>query len=350
MKVIDVRNVNAALVHGLDLLRTTGVTVDTRNGPAVVSPEPVTTVYRKPEERVLFLPERDANPFFHLYEGLWMLAGRNDVAGVAQYARNMKTFSDDGKTLNGAYGYRWRTHFHGDQLHVAIQKLIANQNDRRVIVAMWDAGCDSAYTGKDVPCNLAIHFQAWTGRLDMTVFNRSNDIIWGAYGANAVHMSMLQEFVAGAIGLPVGSYWQVSDNFHAYKDLFEKLAPLADLMPDGYSNNKIPDRYQYDVPAISYPMVNTQWSHWLRDLSLTINEGSQFGARDPFFNRIVTPMLSAHACYKNKKHYGAERFQAALDVLGNMPPMNDWRIAASEWIQRREAEAIRAADDGVPHE
>ena len=33
-------------------------------------------------------------------------------------------------------------------------------------------------------------------KLCMTVCNRSNDMLWGAYGANVVHMSMLQEFVA----------------------------------------------------------------------------------------------------------------------------------------------------------
>ena len=52
-----------------------------------------------PCERVLLYPERNANPFFHLYESLWMLAGRNDVAGPARYAKNMNNYSDNGVTL-----------------------------------------------------------------------------------------------------------------------------------------------------------------------------------------------------------------------------------------------------------
>ncbi len=37
-----------------------------RNGPVLVIDEPVIITYEKPQERVLFNKERDANPFFHL--------------------------------------------------------------------------------------------------------------------------------------------------------------------------------------------------------------------------------------------------------------------------------------------
>ena len=32
-----------------------------------------------PTKELLFDPDRDANPFFHFMEGLWMLAGFNDL-------------------------------------------------------------------------------------------------------------------------------------------------------------------------------------------------------------------------------------------------------------------------------
>lgn len=347
MKVIDVRNVNYALPEGMLHLQTSGVIQPTRNGDAIVALEPVTTVYRRPTERVLFSGLRDANPFFHLYEGLWMLAGRNDVAGVAKYARNMALYSDDSKTLNGAYGYRWRHHFGGDQLIALIYQLRKDPTTRRAVLAMWDGREDGRGLSSDYPCNLAVHFQvAESGALNMTVFNRSNDIIWGAYGANAVHMSMLHEFVASAVGRSVGCYWQVSDNFHAYIDLFRKLQPLADYAADWYSERTDP----YSRGEVeTFPMVRTDWSHWLRDLALTINEGSTFGARDPFFTKIVVPMLSAHAAYRNTSR-GRERFDVAREILLQMPDGNDWRKAAEEWIDRREAATRRAADDGVNYE
>ena len=89
-------------------LESCGIWQESRSGKVIEYPEPVMTTYKRPEERVLFYPSRDANPFFHLFEALWMLAGKNDLEYVSRFNSRMKDFSDDGKILNGAYGHRWR--------------------------------------------------------------------------------------------------------------------------------------------------------------------------------------------------------------------------------------------------
>jgi hypothetical protein len=111
MHVIRARNVNDAFSQALGYLEKYGIRRDSRNGPVLLSPEPVTTVYSHPLERVLFWSERDANPFFHLYEALYFLAGRNEVEPLARYAKQMREYSDDGEIFHGSYGYRWRHHF-----------------------------------------------------------------------------------------------------------------------------------------------------------------------------------------------------------------------------------------------
>src|SRR3974390_2807104 len=113
MRVIKVRNVHLALPKGLALLQEYGVVRDSRNGPVTVMEEPVTTTYIRPCERVLFWKERDANPFFHFFESLWMLAGRDDLAFLTKFVKRFEDFSDDGLTLHGAYGYRWLRYFDG---------------------------------------------------------------------------------------------------------------------------------------------------------------------------------------------------------------------------------------------
>jgi hypothetical protein len=83
---VTVRNVNEALGQGISWLAgPMGVEEPSRNGPVRVSPYPVVTTYANPAERVLFSPMRDANPFFHLFEALWMLAGRNDLPWLVQF-------------------------------------------------------------------------------------------------------------------------------------------------------------------------------------------------------------------------------------------------------------------------
>src|SRR5690606_5311325 len=158
--------------------------------------------------RVLFNPERDCNPFFHLFEAMWMLAGRNDLAPLQYFVSTFGQFSDDGKTLNGAYGYRWRNaesshevineDYGGlgtvpgievdrvDQLNVIIEELRKNPDSRRCVLQMWNVQDDLMKISKsaDVCCNTNCYFLITDGKLDMTVCNRSNDMVLGMLGAN----------------------------------------------------------------------------------------------------------------------------------------------------------------------
>ncbi len=331
MHVIRARNVHEALPMGLEHLLLHGVERESRNGDVLVAPGPVTTVYEKPCERVMFWPERDANPFFHLAEGLWMLAGRNDFPYLTQFVPRMQDFSDDGETLQGAYGHRWRRYFEVDQLPIIIQMLKDNPDERRCVLQMWDADIDLGGAGKDLPCNTHVYFLVNAGRLDMTVCCRSNDMILGAYGANAVHFSMLQEFMATGIGVEVGRYWQVSNNFHAYKNKdLAKVISLADRAPDPHrTRNHNPYTYSRLRP---YPLVSTPVEQWLQDLSMFLDEGVVIGLRDPFFRRVAQPMMMAHKAYK--QGHGIERYQAAFEILQQCHAP-DWKRAGIEWVQRR---------------
>ncbi len=331
MKVLRVRNVNDALPLGLQLLEQHGEKRDSRNGGVMVSPEPVTTVYGSPRERVIFDPVRDANPFFHLFESLWMLAGRNDLAYVAQFAKNMRSYSDDGQTMWGAYGWRWRSFFQLDQLSWAIARLRRDTRDRRVVIGMWSPTEDTTVAdagGRDVPCNVTLHVQVNpSGKLDMTVFNRSNDIVWGAYGANAVHFSILQEYLACAVGVPVGRYWQVSDNYHAYEALYEKLMPMARAHDEfegcPYSRGEVE----------SFPLIQGRGNvtdTWDQDLVMFLDEPTAVGFRHAFFRKVAKPMLMAHRAYREGD------FEQSHEILRQMPVKNDWRVAAVEWVERRE--------------
>ena len=77
MKTISATNVNDALLKGIDLFKSpvNYRIQESRNGVTYEVTTPVTTTYQKPWERVCLIPERDANPFFHFIEGLWMLNG-----------------------------------------------------------------------------------------------------------------------------------------------------------------------------------------------------------------------------------------------------------------------------------
>lgn len=337
MKVISAKNVSEAMLIALSALEAEGVSRDSRNGPVKVFPEPVTTKYKYPDQRVVFYPERDANPYFHFMESLWMLAGRRDVEFPARFASNIANYSDDGVNFHGAYGYRWRhaesleDHPDGyqinslDQLATIAALLKNNPDDRRIVLQMWNADLDLGKEGKDFPCNLIATFRISPyGKLDMTVFNRSNDIIWGAYGANAVHFSMLQEVMAAWIGVPLGSYWQISTNFHGYKNILEKH--------DGITNNT-PGHDPYSLgEVVPYQVVNTPIDQWFQDLDMFMSEGAVIGLRDPFFKKVAVPMLQSWEAWKNREDpdFALKAMKHALDIQAQ-----DWRRACVEWLERR---------------
>lgn len=351
MITIGSRNVNYALWAGARLLRSQGVERDSRNGPVLLAPRPVTTVYECPTERVLLHPGRDANPFFHLFESLWMLAGRQDLAPLLEFVKNMVNFSDDGgKTQPGAYGFRWRGQFDYrkgqtlDQLAWAIKRLKADPNDRRVVIQMWDPAAD-AYAadrgGRDVPCNLiALPSVGTDGRLNLTVYNRSNDMVWGAYGANAVHFSVLQEFLAAGVGVPVGRYYQVSNNFHGYLATIGKAGEEwpwgGQINPDPYASGAILPMPMWDAS------FNLQ--EWDEDLGMFMEDPACIGIRSRFLRKVACPMVMAHRANRR------EGTAAAREVLERMPSHNDWRQGGELWLDNRDAAAERKRRAGVSHE
>ena len=325
MYLISTRNVHNALPEAMSVLmnNTYAIESESRNGPVRKAKYPVTTMYLRPDERVLFWPERNANPYFHFMESLWMLAGRNDVKWISQFNKSFGQFSDDGKRFHGAYGHRWRMHFKMDQIKSVVEILRKNLLDRRAVIQMWSADDDLGRDGLDFPCNLIIAFDATDGRLNMTVFNRSNDIVWGAYGANAVHMSFLQEFVASAASLPLGIYWQVSNNWHGYLSTIEKVKPLID---------KKFEMSPYDLNEVKpFPIMTTPMNDWLEDLDVFMDDGPIVGFRDVFFRRVVTPIY--HSWMAKNNTDDPNRYEKASEIIQQCSA-SDWRKACQEWLDR----------------
>lgn len=368
MHVVEARNVQHALLLGLDLLNKHGRRRSSRNGDVIVMDTPITTHYKYPRERVLFWPERDANPFFHFFESLWMLAGRNDVGYVKQFVQRMAMFSDDGLTFNGAYGYRWRKHFDvegggasvrlPDQLATIVRRLKADPDDRRCVLANWDPVADLDSPTKDACCNTHVYFtRNWRGDLDMTVCCRSNDMIWGGYGANAVHFSVLQEVLAAGIGCGVGGYWQVSNNYHAYCNVFY---PLLDKLEHriqetgariAFTEQHVTTVVIHDPYVLDgckpYPIVNpvNGYVSWMEQVERFVDASNVLGRSDwdPFFSQVATPLELAHRYYKEKNFQLAKQCAAKCEAL-------DWRKACLEWLLRRESSFRRAEDDGPSYE
>ena len=329
MEHIAARNVSDGLYLTKLSLLEVGKKENTRNGWVLEFPTPFCVTYTHPTERVLFYPERDANPFFHLMESLWMLAGRNDVEWISKYNKRISDYSDNGKTFHGAYGHRWRNHFRGgpkefkDQLDQVMIRLHKFPNDRRAVVSMWDPNIDLVMhnDGKDYPCNTQIFFSKRGKVLNMTVINRSNDIVWGLFGANAVHMSMLQEYMAARTQSEVGTYIHFSNNAHAYLDTLEKI---KNMQPDYESYLIIgDDASQYH----SQPLVDN-WLTFDEELALWFRNEEV----NVFENKFLS--LTAFKVREGWHFWKQKNINKAIEICKTIED-RAWRKACVEWLERR---------------
>ena len=210
MRVVYAHNVNDAFYGGLNMLKRDGIRQNSRAGYVLVMPFPVVTVYEKPQQRVLFHTKRDANPFFHLFESLWMLAGWNNAHWLDQFVHDFsERFAEEDGRIHGAYGHRWLRHFDMEgggedrrlpnQLDTIVELLKKNPDDRRIVLTMWDPVADLGVTKKDVPCNTQAYFRVRSTLdsgvsrhprlLDMTVCCRSNDAVWGCLAGDTLIQS-----------------------------------------------------------------------------------------------------------------------------------------------------------------
>ena len=322
-----------------------------RNGPVLRAPVPVCTTWTPRHCSVSLSPVRDANPFFHLFEACWMLAGRNDVEFLAQYNARMAEFSDDGDVLHGAYGFRWREWFNFDQLKELVSELRRNRATRRAVLTMWSPEGDitqaegvssGGLRGKDIPCNTQAYFSIRGGALDMTLMARSNDAVWGAYGANIVHFGLLHGWMAWAAGVPLGVLYQISNDLHIYAERPDvvKLREYAAAHP--YESLGRPAILVTGLPPEPHLGGRADTPMDFLAACEDFCEGDFTGAahKSLFMDETVIPMALAHQAHKAGARSSAE---SVLNAEGNL-----WHYAALAWLRRRwAAQDAKAAEGGA---
>lgn len=275
-------------------LKELGVQEDSRNGRVLRFPTPVTLTYEQPWVRGNLTEHRDANPFFHIAEAMWMLAGRRDVEFVCMFNKGMANYSDNGEVFNAAYGYRIRRHFGFDQLKAVVSVLRKDPASRQAVVQLWDAK-DLTKDTKDKACNMQLVFQILDGHLSMTVYNRSNDAIYGnVTGANPVHMSYFQQWVADALGLPMGDLTFVTVNLHVYLDLYphwEKLQHTMSAMSKNFNYRPSELGSLEEIEDLCNKVLDRQY----------INAGTNIS---PHIREVILPVINA---WIMRKYLGASK-------------------------------------------
>ena len=276
--------------------------------------EPTLWRVENPKQRVLFNPKRMCNPYLHVMETIWMFAGAKNVDFLLPFSKQMEVYAEPDGTINGAYGHRWRNYFHRDQIVGVIHELARYPNSRQAVIAMYDPTQDWKQGWKDRPCNTHIYFRVVGGCLDMTVCNRSNDAVWGMTGANAVHMTYLQELIAAGLNRPVGRYYVMTNNLHIYAHHWHLLRNPGNY--DHYHDQT----YVHPLPLLGEGETDI-WE-FLQECEAFLVNDTEGCYKSSWINGVVIPMYEHYMCRLNgdKDTYDTEETLAT-----------DWRLAEDLW-------------------
>jgi thymidylate synthase len=179
---------------------------------------------RDPRQRWILSRRPPYNPAFGLVEFLWIITGHNESRVLNYWNPILPKYSGSGDVYHGAYGFRLKNEFGFDQIERAYHALTSAPESRQVVLQMWKPEIDfPAKDGQpvstDIPCNVMSLLKLRNGRLSWSQIMRSNDIMLGL-PYNFIQFTLLQEVMAGWLGVELGEYIHFSDSLHVYeKDL-----------------------------------------------------------------------------------------------------------------------------------
>lgn len=370
MYVFQGTNPTKMYYNAWDCLNKTENVVSPR-GKKIKELRPTCFEFKNPYDRVTFVKGRRINPFFQLAESLWIVSGCSDVAWLEHFNSSIGQFSDNGKYFNAPYGERIRSWNKNDahsiiinpkdQLYDAYLKLLADKDTRQAVVVIYNPMFDNAtYTlvekGRDLACNLVFTFKIRDNKLHMTVFNRSNDIHWGLFGANLCQFSTIQELMLSWLrnnpdddsfsSLQLGTYTHVTDSLHMYIDDYgaksiSSVPPTQETFPQFESKNAPRMTLNFDQFTNFLGLFWRGINKCLMDDEFLLNTdySLMFGNEDSYLTRCLKEgvidsywifVIRAMLVYRLVK---LGKLPEALQIMSELPAC-DWKVSLLHFLKK----------------
>lgn len=171
-----------------------------------------TTIVTDPTKNIVTSDIRKMPMRYAVGELLWYLSGSDKVSAIRPFSKAWDKLSDDGETVNSAYGYRIFHKFGFDQWAYVKKLLQEDPNSRQAVIHIKGA---SAEKTKDLPCTVALQYFIRYNKLYATTYMRSNDV-WLGFPYDVFTFTCLQIKMAMELGVEVGTYTHYAGSFHMY--------------------------------------------------------------------------------------------------------------------------------------
>lgn len=212
--------------------------------------EELTVIVRSQNPRLRWMFRPNINWAFGLQESFAYWRGKNP-GHVQRYNSKMEDFmyqnedEEEPKLHGSAYG-RYLRHIPHDQVSRALAQLKENEDTRRAVINIHQAGIED-YGKGDVACTVYLQFIARDGELNCIACLRSQDMLWG-YPYDTQAFQWIQEMMAGVLGLDLGFYEHRMNSCHYYTDREEEVLTSAEEC----TYRELPDcrLREYDVQEV----------------------------------------------------------------------------------------------------
>ncbi len=184
---------------------------------------------------------REVSMRYLVGELCYYLDARTDLASMAYYSKFWEKVSDDGLTINSAYGARifgtpkppqhgpWPETSFPNQFKYAIHCLEADHASRKAVMMIYHPS--DARESRDNPCTLSLQLLIRCNELSMYTNMRSQDV-WLGVPYDYAFFTIVQEIAYMLLRktyprLKLGTYFHSTTSLHAYKENFKAIDVLS---------------------------------------------------------------------------------------------------------------------------
>lgn len=142
------------------------------------------------ESPIVTIPNRKINYRFMAAEAYWILTGQQGLDELTPYCARMKDFSDDGRTLSGAYGPRFVS-----QARYVASQLVTDNATRQAVMTIWER---NPRPSKDIPCTVSLQWLLRNNYLHCIAHMRSQDV-WLGWPYDTFTFTAMTLYIIGAM-------------------------------------------------------------------------------------------------------------------------------------------------------
>ncbi len=222
------KNLNEAFVEELSALKTNGSIVNSR-GSKQLERTFVNFTIKDPSQLDIEVPARKFSRNYGIAEWLWYISANpkvNNISKLASIWDNIKDNYGEAESNYGTYIFSVPPNSSKTQWQWVVDELVSDIDSRRATIVI-NQPYHKEKNAKDYPCTHYIQFFIRGGKLDMGVYMRSNDAVFGfcndVFTFALFQQLLLNELNQRGLNLELGTYNHSAGSFHIYERHFEMM-------------------------------------------------------------------------------------------------------------------------------